>query len=369
MNLCLCVFVDFHPCRFFSLLRTCVLDIVFGANCFQPILRCDSLWGSVRTGICTLPLLSISPLCSLGNLDLFCFVFSLPLFLCLCFLYLVTTGPVFTPSMIGHTSVNLALRKALDLYANIVPCFDLPVPADPKSPRARRSPLDLVVIRENTEGEYLRLEHEIVPGLVESLKVTTKRGSERIARYAFDYARSNGRRRVTAVHKANIMKLSDGLFMDSCRKIAKEYPDVEYNENIVDACCMNLSRDPSQFDVLVMPNLYGNIVTNVGAGLMGGPGLTPGANIGPESAVFEPGARHVALDIAGSDRANPTAILLSAVWMLRLMGLPTYAGAINDAVYKVLARPDCLTYDQGGSTGTSAFTSAVIAALGDVESE
>src|SRR6202166_426970 len=222
-------------------------------------------------------------------------------------------GPVTTPIGEGFTSVNVGLRKALNLYANLRPVWNLPgVPA-------RFSGVDLVIVRENTEDLYAGLEHEVVPGVVESLKIITERASTRIAQFAFGYARRHGRKRVTAIHKANIMKLSDGLFLECARHVARASPDIQYDERIVDAACMQLVLNPSQFDVLVMPNLYGDIVSDLCAGLVGGLGVVGAANLGSEIAVFE-AVHGSAPDIAGRNLANPTALLLSAVMMLRHMG-------------------------------------------------
>ena len=219
-------------------------------------------------------------------------------------------GPVTTPIGHGFTSVNVGLRKALDLYANLRPVWNLPgVPS-------RFQGVDLVIVRENTEDLYAGLEHTIVPGVVESLKIITERASTRIARFAFGHARRHGRKKVSAIHKANIMKLSDGLFLDSVRAVAREYADIKYDEKIIDATCMHLVMHPEQFDVLVLPNLYGDIVSDLCAGLVGGLGVVGSANLGTEVGVFE-AVHGSAPDIAGQGIANPTALLLSAVMMLR----------------------------------------------------
>ncbi|KAJ1845424.1 isocitrate dehydrogenase (NAD(+)) idh1, partial [Coemansia sp. RSA 2708] len=220
--------------------------------------------------------------------------------------------------------------------------------------------VDFVIIRENTEGEYSGLEHQSFPGVVESLKIITRPKTERIARYAFDYALRNGRKKVTIVHKANIMKLADGLFLNTCRAIAKEYPSVQYNDMIVDNTAMQLVSRPQQFDVMVMPNLYGSIVSNIGAGLIGGPGIVPGANYGREFAIFEPGSRHVAKDIQGRNTANPSSLILSSVMMLRHLQLGEHADRIEHAVSKTLSIDGVRTPDLGGSHSTTDFTKAVI---------
>src|SRR6186713_535635 len=227
-------------------------------------------------------------------------------------------GPVTTPIGEGFTSVNVGLRKALDLYANLRPVWNLPGIA------GRFQGVDLVIVRENTEDLYAGLEHEVIPGVVESLKIITERASSRIARFAFDHAVRHGRKRVTAIHKANIMKLSDGLFIDCVRRAAREYIDIKYDEKIVDAACMQLVMHPEQFDVLVLPNLYGDIVSDLCAGLVGGLGVVGAANLGTEVAVFE-AVHGSAPDIAGKNFANPTALLLSAVMMLRHLGETTAA--------------------------------------------
>src|ERR671928_356389 len=218
-------------------------------------------------------------------------------------------GPITTPVGKGFTSVNVGLRKALDLYANLRPVRALPnVPC-------RYPELDLIVVRENTEDLYSGLEHVVVPGVVESLKIITEKASTRIARFAFEYARREGRKKVTAVHKANIMKLSDGLFLECFRNVGRDYPEIEADDKIVDNACMQLVMRPEQFDVMVMENLYGDIVSDLCAGLIGGLGLAPGANIGEQGAVFE-AVHGSAPDIAGQGIANPTALMLSAVQML-----------------------------------------------------
>jgi isocitrate dehydrogenase (NAD+) len=260
-------------------------------------------------------------------------------------------GPVGTQVGKGFASINVRLRKTLDLYANVRPVKN--VPAVP----SRFQGVDLVVVRENTEDLYSGLEHVVVPGVVESLKIITEYASTRIARYAFEYARRHGRRRVTAIHKANIMKLSDGLFLDCFRRVAEDYPDVAADDRIVDAACMRLVMNPETFDMLLLENLYGDIVSDLAAGLVGGLGLVPGANIGPEVAIFE-AVHGTAPDIAGQDKANPTALLMSAVLMLRHLELPDLAGRIERALLAALAEGE-RTADIGGSLGTRAFARAV----------
>jgi isocitrate dehydrogenase (NAD+) len=261
-------------------------------------------------------------------------------------------GPVTTPVGEGFTSVNVGLRKALDLYANLRPVWNLPgVPS-------RYSGIDLVIVRENTEDLYSGLEHEVVPGVVESLKIITARASTRIAEFAFRHAKRHGRKRVTAIHKANIMKLGDGLFLESVRAVARTFPDITYDERIVDAACMHLVLTPERFDVLVMPNLYGDIVSDLCAGLVGGLGVVGAANLGTEIGVFE-AVHGSAPDIAGRNIANPTALLLSAVLMLRHLDESTAAAAIMAALGRVLESGDVRTADLGGTASTTAFTDAV----------
>jgi isocitrate dehydrogenase (NAD+) len=265
-------------------------------------------------------------------------------------------GPVTTPVGQGFTSVNVGLRKALDLYANLRPVVNLP------AVQSRFQNVDLVIVRENTEDLYSGLEHIVVPGVVESLKIITADASRRIATFAFEYARRRGRKRVTAIHKANIMKLGDGLFLESVRAIAKQYPDIQSDERIVDAVCMHLVMKPEQFDVLVLPNLYGDIVSDLCAGLVGGLGVVPGANLGTEIAVFE-AVHGTAPDIAGKDVANPTALLLSALLMLEHIGETGAAAQIRTALYTVLREGTALTRDLGGTSSTTAFTDAIVRAM------
>ncbi|MBS1874538.1 MAG: isocitrate dehydrogenase (NAD(+)) [Acidobacteria bacterium] len=264
-------------------------------------------------------------------------------------------GPVTTPIAGGFPSVNVALRKALDLFANVRPVHTL------KGVKTRYQDvaIDLIIFRENTEDLYAGLEHEVVPDVVESLKIITRKASLRIAEYAFRYARANGRRRVTAVHKANIMKLSDGLFVRCARETALQYPDIEYKELIVDNASMQLVMRPEKFDCLLMPNLYGDIVSDLTAGLVGGLGIVPGANVGEHHAVFE-AVHGSAPDIAGQGIANPTAVMLSAVMMLRHLGEREAADRMHDAITQVYQDGKHLPGDVGGTASTAEFTNAVI---------
>jgi isocitrate dehydrogenase (NAD+) len=261
-------------------------------------------------------------------------------------------GPVTTPIGQGFTSVNVGLRKALDLYANLRPVRNLP------GVQSRYTDIDLVIVRENTEDLYAGLEHEVIPGVVESLKIITERASTRIARFAFEFARRYGRKRVTAIHKANIMKLSDGLFLDSTRKVARDYTDVLYDERIVDAACMHLVMHPEKLDVLLLPNLYGDIVSDLCAGLVGGLGVVPGANLGTEVAVFE-AVHGSAPDIALKNLANPTALLLSALMMLDHIGERETSVRIRSALDTVLTGGAVRTRDLGGSASTTEFADAI----------
>jgi isocitrate dehydrogenase (NAD+) len=263
-----------------------------------------------------------------------------------------------TPIGKGFRSLNLTLRKELALYANVRPCMSLP------GYKTRYDDVNLVTIRENTEGEYSGLEHEVVKGVVESLKIITRQASTRVAEYAFKYAQDNGRKRVSAVHKANIMKKADGLFIECCREVAEKHPNIEYDEVIVDNACMQLVRDPSAFDVLVMPNLYGDIVSDLCAGLIGGLGLTPSANVGAGGLALMEAVHGTAPDIAGKDVANPTALLLSGCMMLRHLGLNGHADRIHGACLGVIAEGKWRTRDLGGKAGTSDFVKAIIGKLG-----
>ena len=265
-------------------------------------------------------------------------------------------GPVATPIGTGFVSSNVRLRKALDLYANLRPIKSL------KGAPSRYENVDLIVVRENTEDLYSGLEHEVVPGVVESLKIITDKASRRIARYAFEYARLEGRKRITAIHKANIMKLSDGLFLRCFREVAEEYPEIKADDLIVDNTCMQLVINPTQFDMLLLENLYGDIVSDLCAGLIGGLGVAPGANIGEEIAVFE-AVHGAAPTIAGRGIANPTALLLTAVLMLKHLKERERALRIQAALEKVLAEGNVLTRDLGGQATTLDFTEAIIHAL------
>jgi isocitrate dehydrogenase (NAD+) len=266
-------------------------------------------------------------------------------------------GPVTTPVATGFPSINVRLRKTLDLYANLRPVRSLP------NVITRYEGIDLIVVRENTESLYAGLEHEVVPGVVESLKIITRRASTRIARFAFEHARAHGRKRITAVHKANIMKLSDGLFLDCFREVAKEYPNIEADDRIVDNLCMQLVVDPNQFDILLLENLYGDIVSDLTAGLVGGLGVVAGANIGENGAVFE-AVHGSAPDIAGQNKANPLALLQSAVMMLQHLGEIEPAARISAAIAQVLSMgPEVRTRDIGGTGSTTDFTSAICAVL------
>lgn len=265
-------------------------------------------------------------------------------------------GPVATPVGTGFVSSNVRLRKALDLYANLRPVKSL------VGVKSRYEKVDLIVVRENTEDLYSGLEHEVVPGVVESLKIITDKASRRIAKFAFEYARREGRKKVTAVHKANIMKLSDGLFLRCFREVAIDYPEIIADDLIVDNTCMQLVINPNQFDVLLLENLYGDIVSDLGAGLIGGLGVAPGANIGEDIAVFE-AVHGAAPTIAGRGIANPTALLLSAVLMLKHLDERERAARVQSALEKVLAEGKVRTRDLGGHATTIEFTDAIIHAL------
>ena len=265
-------------------------------------------------------------------------------------------GPITTPVGGGFTSPNVTLRKRLGLYANVRPARNLP---GIKTPFQN---IDLIVVRENSEDLYSGIEHVVVPGVVESLKIITEVASTRIARHAFEYARLNHRKKVTAVHKANIMKLSDGLFLECCRAIAREYTDIEYNEIIVDNCCMQLVTKPQQFDVMVMENLYGDIISDLASGLVGGLGVTGSANIGADAIVYE-AVHGSAPDIAGKGLANPTAVLLSSVMMLRDLGETSAADRVEQAVFRVFSEGKKITRDLGGTATTAEFVRAVLDAL------
>lgn len=265
-------------------------------------------------------------------------------------------GPITTPVGTGFRSVNVALRKELDLYANLRPAKTY------KGVISRYDNIDLVVVRENTEDLYAGVEHMVGPDAAESIKIFTRKGCERIVRFAFDYARKNGRKKVTAVHKANIMKCTDGMFLEVARYIAEENPDIQFEDMIVDAMSMKLVQSPENYDVLVMPNLYGDILSDLCAGLVGGLGIAPGANIGEKGAVFEP-IHGSAPKRAGQNMANPTATILSGVLMLKYLGETEAADRVEKAVAKVIAEGKNVTYDLGGSTGTSEYADAIIAAF------
>ncbi|MGH9936787.1 MAG: isocitrate/isopropylmalate dehydrogenase family protein [Blastocatellia bacterium] len=265
-------------------------------------------------------------------------------------------GPLTTPVGTGFTSVNVRLRKTLDLYANLRPVRNLPGLVTPFGD------LDLVVVRENTEDLYSGIEHVVVPGVVESLKIITEKASTRIARFAFEYSRRENRKKVTAIHKANIMKLSDGLFLDCFRKVAAEYPDIAADDKIVDNACMQLVMRPQQFDVLLLENLYGDIISDLAAGLVGGIGVVPGANIGELGSVFE-AVHGSAPDIAGKNMANPTALLQTAIMMLRHLGERVAADLIERAMIHTLANKQVRTRDLGGTASTTEYTEAIVASM------
>lgn len=269
-------------------------------------------------------------------------------------------GPFQTDILADSRSKNVRLRTQLDMFAQVVPIKTVAG----LNTRYQNVPIDLIVVRENTQGEYSGFEQTVEPGVVQSLKVITESASYRVARFAFELARREKRHKVTAIHKANIQKATDGLFLDVCREVASEFQDIEYGEMIIDNTCMQMVMNPSQFDVMLAPNLYGNIITNVGCGLVGGPGLCPGLNVGKTVSVFEAGARHVAADIAGMDVANPTAMILSSAMMLSHLGHPDIGKKVEKAVYKTIADGDCLTPDMGGSAHTREFTQAIIENLG-----
>lgn len=264
-------------------------------------------------------------------------------------------GLISTPR--GKSSVksyNMRIRQELDLYANVVLCKTIPGKA------TRHSGVDLVVVRQNTEGEYSNLEHEISPGIMEALKVTSRKEAERIARFAANYAIQNNRKKISAIHKANIMKLGDGLFLESCRSVVSEHHGIQFEGMIVDNASMQMVSYPQQFDVLVTPNLYGTIIGNIGAGLVGGPGVVPGFNMGDDIALFEAGARHAGLDISGKNVANPTGMLRSSALLLNHIGMEELGAAVSQAVDKVLLDGVVSTPDMGGKNTTIEFTDAVI---------
>ncbi|MER3445769.1 MAG: NAD-dependent isocitrate dehydrogenase [Candidatus Dadabacteria bacterium] len=265
-------------------------------------------------------------------------------------------GPVGTPIGEGFRSVSVTIRRTLDLYANLRPVKSF------SGVKSRYEGIDIVVIRENTEDLYSGLEHEVSPGVVETLKVITERASLRIANFAFRFAKRRGRRKVTAIHKANIMKLSDGLFLDCVRRVSRGYPEIEYEEKIVDNACMQLVLNPNSFDVLLTENLYGDIVSEICAGLVGGLGFAPGANIGDSYAVFE-AAHGSAPDIAGKNLANPIAMTLSGALLLKYIGKNRVAKAIEQAISRVLEKGEVLTRDMGGNATTTELRDAIIAEI------
>ncbi|KAG2201259.1 hypothetical protein INT47_006762 [Mucor saturninus] len=267
-------------------------------------------------------------------------------------------GPLATPIGKGHVSLNLTLRRTFNLYANVRPC---------RSINGYETPyenVDTVLIRENTEGEYSGIEHEVVDGVVQSIKLITREASERVARYAFTYAETIGRDRVTAVHKANIMKLADGLFLQVCKEVSKDFPNIKFNDVLLDRACLHITADPSIYSdtVMVMPNLYGDILSDMSAGLIGGLGLTPSGNIGKDASIFE-AVHGTAPDIAGQDKANSTALLLSGIMMLRHMRLYTEAANIEKAVFDTLAEGKHLTGDLGGKASLTEYTDAIVSRL------
>jgi len=265
-------------------------------------------------------------------------------------------GPMATAIAGGARSVNVALRKSLDLYSNLRPVKNLP------GVKSHFDGVDVVIVRENTEDLYSGLEHEVVPGVVESLKIITEKASTRIARFAFEYARKMGRKKIHAIHKANIMKLSDGLFLRSVRAVAEQYTDIEYKELIVDNACMQIVINPNQFDVLLLPNLYGDVMSDLAAGLVGGLGVVPSGNIGDRAAMFE-AVHGTAPDIAGRGLANPTALLLSSIMMLDHLGERSAARRIEAALERVYRDGKHTTQDVGGKAGTAEFTDALVATL------
>jgi isocitrate dehydrogenase (NAD+) len=265
-------------------------------------------------------------------------------------------GPLATAVASGAPSINVGLRQALDLYANLRPVKNL------EGVQARYQDVDLVIVRENTEDLYAGLEHTVVPGVVESLKIITEKASTRVARFAFEYAVKHGRKKIHSIHKANIMKLSDGLFLKSIRKVAEQFPSIEYKELIIDNACMQMVLDPRQFDVLLLTNLYGDIMSDLAAGLVGGLGVVPSGNIGADAAIFE-AVHGTAPDIAGKGIANPTALLMSAIMMLDHLGESDAARRIENALHSVYRVGKTRTRDVGGSATTAQFTQAVIAAL------
>ena len=265
-------------------------------------------------------------------------------------------GPMATAIAGGARSVNVALRRSLELYANLRPVKNLP------GVKSHFDNVDVVIVRENTEDLYSGLEHEVVPGVVESLKIITEKASTRIAKFAFEYARKAGRKKIHAIHKANIMKLSDGLFLRSVRAVAEKFPEIAYKELIVDNACMQIVIDPQQFDILLLPNLYGDVMSDLAAGLVGGLGVVPSGNIGEEGAIFE-AVHGTAPDIAGKGVANPTALLMSSILMLNHIGEGLTADRVEQALWKVYREGKHMTRDLGGRANTLEFADAVIAAM------
>jgi len=269
-------------------------------------------------------------------------------------------GPLRTPIGAGHPSMNLMLRKTFGLYANVRPCISIE-----GFPTAYKD-VNLVTIRENTEGEYSGIEHEIVPGVVQSIKLITEEASRKVATYAFEYARNNNRSCVTAVHKANIMRMSDGLFLNSCREAAQEFPDIKFKEMYLDTVCLNMVQDPSEFDVLVMPNLYGDILSDLCAGLIGGLGVTPSGNMGLDGVALFESVHGTAPDIAGQDKANPTALLLSSVMMLRHLQYHDIGDRIEQACFATIEAKNNITGDLGGKAKCSDFTREICERVQDL---
>lgn len=264
----------------------------------------------------------------------------------------ILKGPISNDDVLMWS--NHDISQALEIYAYIVHAFTIP------GVKTRHEDIDIVLIRENSEGEYASIEHELLPGVIESIKVITHENSKRIAEYAFEYAVLSNRKKITVVHKANIMKLCDGEFLEAAREVSHRYPTILYEEMIVDATCMNLATNPQAFDIMLLPNLYGSIIGSIVAGLVGGAGIAPGANIGRKYAIFEQGARHSGKDIANTGQANPTAFILSAVMMLRHLGLPFFAEQIQNSVFKTLEEQKIRTPDLGGNHGTGDFTRRII---------
>ncbi|KAI0699443.1 hypothetical protein BC835DRAFT_1412628 [Cytidiella melzeri] len=267
-------------------------------------------------------------------------------------------GPLATPIGKGHVSLNLTLRRTFNLFANVRPCLSI------QGFKTAYDDVNTVLIRENTEGEYSGIEHEIVDGVVQSIKLITWEASERVARYAFHYAQGQGRKRVTAVHKANIMKMSDGMFLAACRQVSKDFPGIAYDEDLLDRVCLQITQNPAPYSdrVMVMPNLYGDILSDMCAGLIGGLGLTPSGNIGKDASIFE-AVHGSAPDIAGKGLANPTALLLSSLMMLRHMNLNNYADRIEKATLGTIAEGKTITGDLGGKSSTKEYTAAIVQKL------